>query len=295
MIKKPVSKVFWSYTHDTNEYLNNEIKNIRNYVAEEIRQLYGKDINIIIDSREVRTGQNLESRIRQLITQSSCMVAFLSPTYFMSDWCKKEYQWFIEQENLLGRNDLIMPILSIKLQEKSRYDKNTEQWKNDLLGRSYIDISEIISIREGGKRSLNDRLKKLSLDIFELVTDVHVPKIPDDEFEDYESAVKAPSKSDKNYEQNILDIWNNMSETQKKIMRKVYNCSSKSVSIDSLIGMIKSKYGKNMVSNGEELYYRVKVIMYMGISRIRTVGATETIVSFDKDALSVLERNRKVY
>ncbi len=73
-------------------------------------------INIFKDDNEIRSGSDWEKVILNSLLQSRIMVPILSPSYFMSEWCKREFQVFhyrqIKQGFMSAQNPygLIVPI-----------------------------------------------------------------------------------------------------------------------------------------------------------------------------------------
>lgn len=287
-------KVFWSYNHDTNNYCNQQVTTIRDVVGDIIKQENGKEVDLIVDSRHIRTGQDIYETISHLIEQSSCMVVFVSNTYFNSDWCKREYQLFKNKENLSGGKGLILPIRMVKQGEgfKNGKDKETVAWIEDLQNRSHRDLSDYC--KNGSVDEYITELQKLAEDIFEIVKNTKFANLLSTYSEDCDSILKAPDKSDIEYAEKIDKIWHSTSETQKKIMKIVENCNSKAVKIDSLIGTIKSN-DKKLVGNADELYYRLRVLVYLGLMKMERFGRSDTVISFDDDAYKVLHHKRLLY
>jgi len=73
-------------------------------------------ITVFKDDREIKSGSDWENVILNSLLQSRIMVPILSPSYFMSEWCKREFQVFhyrqIKQGFMSEQNPygLIVPI-----------------------------------------------------------------------------------------------------------------------------------------------------------------------------------------
>lgn len=76
----------------------------------------GRDIRIFKDDREILSGSEWEKSIMKSLLNSRIMVAVLSPKYFNSEWCIREFQMFHYRQIRLGymseenTNGLIVPI-----------------------------------------------------------------------------------------------------------------------------------------------------------------------------------------
>src|SRR4051812_4821213 len=55
-------------------------------------EVAGKPLNVFFDTREARAMDDWEARILAGLRQSKMMVAILSPAYFASAYCRKEWE-----------------------------------------------------------------------------------------------------------------------------------------------------------------------------------------------------------
>ncbi len=65
----------------------------------------GRRLDIFFDRTEIRDGQDWQSRIYQGLRTSSLFIAFLSPTYLESEWCRREWEEYLRLEHTLARGD----------------------------------------------------------------------------------------------------------------------------------------------------------------------------------------------
>lgn len=81
-----------------------------------VEDALNRKINVFKDDSEIKSGSDWEKSIINSLLQSRIMVPILSPSYFMSEWCKREFQIFhyrqIKQGFMSERNPngLIVPI-----------------------------------------------------------------------------------------------------------------------------------------------------------------------------------------
>ena len=75
-----------------------------------------EDANIFIDSEEIKSGQAWDAKIKDALIHSRVMVSILSPAYFNSLWCKKEFAVLDYRQRRCGYmttdnpNGIIVPI-----------------------------------------------------------------------------------------------------------------------------------------------------------------------------------------
>jgi len=58
----------------------------------------GRKLTPYFDKSEIETGHDWPSNIRQAIADSRVFLAFVSPRYFASEWCRKEWRTWIDAE-----------------------------------------------------------------------------------------------------------------------------------------------------------------------------------------------------
>ena len=73
----------------------------------------GEEFPIFQDRQDNLTGQRWERRIENVIDGTTFLITIITPSFFNSDMCMKEVRQFIEREQALNRDDLIIPILYV--------------------------------------------------------------------------------------------------------------------------------------------------------------------------------------
>lgn len=79
------------------------------FFKEYLDQSLGRPSKIFIDKSGIYDGDSWPARIKKAIAKSKCLVAILSPLYFQSEWCKKEFAAILYRENKLGLKTLQNP------------------------------------------------------------------------------------------------------------------------------------------------------------------------------------------
>jgi len=85
------------------------------YFETHLENALGKKVKIFKDDEEILTGQNWPNRLKDGILYSKYLLAILTPSYFVSEWCSKECYVILERMKRLkkqGKNGqgLILPI-----------------------------------------------------------------------------------------------------------------------------------------------------------------------------------------
>jgi len=81
------------------------------------RSITGQPLRIFFDVRDIQTADVWEERIRRALESSIALVAVLTPSYFTSEWCAREWDHFVGEEasrrrafGLGDQNGLIFPV-----------------------------------------------------------------------------------------------------------------------------------------------------------------------------------------
>jgi len=69
----------------------------------------GMPFPIFQDRNDLRWGQQWKSRIEDALLDVTFLIPVVTPSYFRSPACKKEFDTFLVRENTLGEDRLILP------------------------------------------------------------------------------------------------------------------------------------------------------------------------------------------
>ena len=105
-----VPAAFLSYSHFDDEHDGQYITQFRKSLEGEVHALTGHNFVIFQDRRDIDWGQQWRQRIEQTIDSATFLITILSPKFFTSPECCREVKRFLEREQALGRNDLILPV-----------------------------------------------------------------------------------------------------------------------------------------------------------------------------------------
>lgn len=114
------SDVFISYTRikDTkNTYF--AVSNFTPHFQEELRQKSGNiSLTVFQDTQCIREGARWEDAIGDAVRSARIFLILLSPTWLVSDWCKKEYDIF-KREKTAKPEKVVIPLLWDEIAEES--------------------------------------------------------------------------------------------------------------------------------------------------------------------------------
>jgi cyclophilin family peptidyl-prolyl cis-trans isomerase len=134
---------FFSYSREDDEDSYGALSALRERIQRELRAQLGrstKTFRLWQDKEAIASGKLWEAEIKIGIWESVFFIPIITPTVVNSPYCKFELDAFLARENELGRDDLVFPILYIKVPEL----EDSARWKNDpvlsiIAKRQYRD------------------------------------------------------------------------------------------------------------------------------------------------------------
>jgi len=137
--------IFVSYAHSDNE--DGWIDSFVNILLSTYRKMTGVSPSIFLDRESLITSDIWDKKIQSALRQSSIMVAVVSPSYILSEWCRKEWSIFVEREIemrsegvLPDEQGLLFPILLYPL-KRGRFGDNEKRFVADVSERQWMDVS----------------------------------------------------------------------------------------------------------------------------------------------------------
>lgn len=138
---------FLSYARDDDEDSNGALSALREKIQRELRAQLGRssrDFRIWQDTEAIPAGALWAEEIKQAINQAVFFIPIITPQVVRSQWLRFELDAFAAREKVLGRDDLIFPILYITVPEL----EDERKWANDpalqfIATRQYLDYRRI--------------------------------------------------------------------------------------------------------------------------------------------------------
>jgi hypothetical protein len=109
---------FFSYSREDDEGSRGALSGLRESIQHELRAQLGrstKTFRLWQDKEAIASGKLWESEIKTAVWQSVFFMPIITPTAIKSPYCKFELDAFLAREAELGRDDLVFPILYIRV------------------------------------------------------------------------------------------------------------------------------------------------------------------------------------
>ena len=139
-------ELFISYAHRDN-FGNpgddvSRIQAVKLAIEREYREMTGEEVRIFLDEDAIRTGDDWRQRILLGLRQSKMLLAFVSTNYFKSEYCRLEWEHYIQTElSQALPGDGIAPVYIIRCAEfdELSLEERLRRWARDLRRRQ-VDV-----------------------------------------------------------------------------------------------------------------------------------------------------------
>ena len=96
---------FISYAHADNEsedhksgFVDKFVEKLKKNDSEEHERIFGREIEVFFDKDEIPNMSTWETKIRAALASSRFLIVLMSPNYFQSKYCAKEFDWWMKHE-----------------------------------------------------------------------------------------------------------------------------------------------------------------------------------------------------
>jgi len=132
--------LFISYAHADNSdgWLTALVEAIR----AEHAKFTSTPLRIFFDQTEITSMSDWEHRILRGLRDSKIMLAALSPAYFQSEYCRKEWEIYLDHElSQAMPGEAIAPIyIATHAEFEDHADEALNEWMRNLKRRQYLDV-----------------------------------------------------------------------------------------------------------------------------------------------------------
>jgi hypothetical protein len=104
---------FWSYVHKDDEAEKGKISQLARDVVDQYELLTGESIELFLDKDSLQWGDKWRDKIDETLSSIVFFIPIMTPRYFMSSECRREFQFFARRAESLGIKDLVLPLLYV--------------------------------------------------------------------------------------------------------------------------------------------------------------------------------------
>jgi F-box protein 11 len=106
---------FLSYTRSDDNYFNGGISWLRGRLEQAVQARTGAPFQIFQDVEHIDYGDRWEKKLDQALKEAQIFIPILTPSFFHSNFCRREAQAFLNYAAQTRRDDLILPLYLIYL------------------------------------------------------------------------------------------------------------------------------------------------------------------------------------
>ncbi len=121
---------FFSYARSDDENSDKALSSLRKRIRNELRLQLGRELRLWQDTEAIPHGTLWKYQIHKAIAESAFFIPVITPSAVNSSYCRMEFEAFLDRESELRRDDLVFPILYIRvafLLEAERRREEAEQ------------------------------------------------------------------------------------------------------------------------------------------------------------------------
>jgi hypothetical protein len=131
---------FFSYSRRDDEHSDGALSRLRARIHSELRLQLGRELRLWQDTAAIPEGTVWGDEIKRAIAESVFFIPIVTPSAVGSKNCRLEFESFVKREASLGRNNLIFPLIYVRVPALEK----EELWFQDevltTIGtRQYID------------------------------------------------------------------------------------------------------------------------------------------------------------
>lgn len=108
---------FWSYVHKDDEMDFGRVADLARDVVANYTAIRNEDIELFLDRDDLHWGDLWRDRVNDSLANVAFFVPVITPRYFQSVECRREFQFFLDRTEKLGIDQLVLPILYIDVPE----------------------------------------------------------------------------------------------------------------------------------------------------------------------------------
>ncbi|MFE6001895.1 MULTISPECIES: toll/interleukin-1 receptor domain-containing protein [Streptomyces] len=128
---------FWSYTHRDDELNRGRIRKLADLISGEYETITAEVLRIFVDKNDLEWGAEWRARIDAALTGTTFCIPIVTPAFFKSPECRREVLTFSGHAKSLGLEELLLPILYIKVPGLS--DDSPDEVMSLIANRQYVD------------------------------------------------------------------------------------------------------------------------------------------------------------
>lgn len=147
LIDLPELVGFFSYSREDDDDAAGRLTALRDAIQRELRGQLGRSrrqLRLWQDKEAIIPGRLWQKEIKAAIEEAVFFIPIITPTVVNSNYCRSEFEFFLEQERMFGRSDLVFPILYIRVPELEHESRWRDHPVLSVIGqRQWVDWRQL--------------------------------------------------------------------------------------------------------------------------------------------------------
>jgi len=132
----PLAYLSYAYPDNADGFVNH----LQERLAQELQVQTGEPAEVVWDLDRMRPGGEWSRQVEERVKRAKFLIAVVSPSYFKSELCRREFRAFLEKEQSTGPA-LIFPVYYVDTREFEVTDTRTQDvWATTLKSRRVVDL-----------------------------------------------------------------------------------------------------------------------------------------------------------
>jgi hypothetical protein len=156
---------FFSYSRSDDQHSGGALSRLRSRIHDELRLQLGRDVRLWQDTAAIPDCALWADEIKRAIAESAFFIPIVTPSAVGSAHCKYEFDSFLKREKALGRQNLVFPILYIRVPglEDERERQENEVFKI-ICARQYVDWQKL-RLRDWTSTEVAERIEQFGRNV----------------------------------------------------------------------------------------------------------------------------------
>ncbi len=107
---------FWSYVQSDDLAEAGRIRRLAEDIAAQYEMATGEPLQLFLDQISLKWGDDWRKRVDGFLESAAFFIPVITPRYFMSRECRREFRNFVERSEALGISELILPLYYMNVQ-----------------------------------------------------------------------------------------------------------------------------------------------------------------------------------
>lgn len=175
-MSRPIA--FMSYVSQDDDDNDGKLTKLRVKLEQAVGLFIAEDFRIFQDRVSVRWGDRWEDRILQSLDEAVFFIAIITPRFFKSEWCLREFDLFLQRNATLAQQNpgqspgIILPVYYVDykpIEDKNHPDRNN--LVEAIHKNQYIDWRKLRHEPFSAKK-VKQKLDEMALRIRDALDDI---------------------------------------------------------------------------------------------------------------------------